>query len=133
MNWAKRIYRLAKKLRDRWHAPLRHGLVVQSDRLSDVSRKLDAVAKKLDTLTQELSAAKAESEERRAAMERAVIDALEQHLSRRLAEQASDLQHHLQLHAASIVAHVSESAAAHGEADATILPFSRAPMSARAA
>lgn len=124
---------LAQRLRGRWHAPLCSRLAAQSDLLTDISRKLDAVSQNLDRLTLEATAARSERGEGRAVMESAVIGAVEQLLSRRLAEQTRDLQAHLQLHAASIVAQVGESAAAHADVDAANVPFSRAPTSARAA
>lgn len=105
---------LAKRLRGRWHGHLHQQILAQTNALSDISEKLERLERRLTATALEL-------------------ESVEQLLSRRLAEQMSDLQDHLQLNAASIVAQVSERATqATGAAE--IRRFSRGhPGSDRAA
>lgn len=92
-----------------------------------------AQERQIEEVTARLNAIQSESPRRHAEIKKALIDSIEEVLSRRLTEQARDMQDYLQLHAASIVAQVSENATAQCDADVATLPFSRTPAAARAA
>lgn len=104
MHLIGRLRDLAKKLRHRWHGCLERRLANQQQALTDLAARLESIERKLATV--------------------AGVDEL---LKRRLAEQMSDLQDHLQLNAASIVAQIGEQAAAQAAEAAALRPFSRNP------
>lgn len=107
-----RLRDLAQMLRNRWHGPLDRRLAEQQQTLCELAARLEHIERRLT----------------------AVVPEVDQLLTRRLAEQTRDLQDHLHLNAASIVAQLDEQTAAQA-ADATELRrFSRTlPASDRAA
>lgn len=104
MNCIGRLRDLAKKLRHHWHGRLETRLENQQQVLADLAARLDRIERRLT----------------------AVAD-VDEIVKRRLAEQMSDLQDHLQLNAASIVAQLGEQAAAQAADAAELRPFSRQP------